>query len=64
MRTMYRSTNLNTYSSDQESPVWNKIGVLPSPPVQGEIMEEVDVQSVHSFGQNKVLISYKNGVAV
>ncbi|KAJ3873650.1 hypothetical protein F5051DRAFT_431997 [Lentinula edodes] len=49
---------------DQESPVWNKIGVLPSPPIQGEIMEDVDVQSVHSFGQDKVLVSYKNGVAV
>ncbi|KAJ3850080.1 hypothetical protein EV368DRAFT_84906 [Lentinula lateritia] len=50
--------------SSEESPVWNKIGVLPSPPIQGEIMEDVDVQSVHSFSQDKVLVSYKNGVAV
>ncbi|KAJ3871218.1 hypothetical protein F5051DRAFT_434033 [Lentinula edodes] len=64
MGKVVKVNRFNTCSLDQESPVWNKIGVLPSPPVQGEIIEETDVQSVHSFGQDKVLVSYKNGVAV
>lgn len=44
---------------------WVRLGDLPKPPtIEGEITVESVVQSIHMLSQNRILVSYKDGIAL
>ncbi|KAJ3871105.1 hypothetical protein F5051DRAFT_446628 [Lentinula edodes] len=44
---------------------WVRLGDLPKPPtIEGEITVESVIQSIHMLSQNRILVSYKDGVAL